>query len=64
VWTGPIAGHPELTGWIDMVTIDLGGERCQDALTRIEVADISVENFNRLDPALTFSGASVGHCPP
>jgi hypothetical protein len=62
-WRGPIAGHPELTGWLDMLTIELPAAACDDALTAIEIADTSQITLGNADPAVTIAGLSVAFCP-
>jgi len=59
VWSGTIAGHSDLVGYIDMLTFDLPG-MCQDGrLTALEIIDTSVSNVDSLDPALDLIGITV-----
>jgi serine/threonine-protein kinase len=61
VWQGAITGHPNLTGTLDMLTIEVPADRHNAMLTRIEFHDISVSSVGSLDPALNVSGVTVAH---
>jgi serine/threonine-protein kinase len=63
VWQGPIAGHPELAGWLDLLTFELPPEACDDVLTGIEFQDTSQITLGSADPALNIAGLSVALCP-
>jgi serine/threonine-protein kinase len=63
VWQGPIAGHPELMGWLDLLTLELPPEACEDVLTAIEIEDTSRITVGNADPALNIAGVSVALCP-
>lgn len=59
VWQGNIAGYPNLTGYIDMLSLDLP-LACQDGrLSAVEIVDTSVETVNSLDPALNVIAITV-----
>lgn len=61
VWSGALADFPDLTGHIDMLSLDLPGA-CQDGrLTAVEVIDSSASTVNSLDPALNLIGVTVEH---
>ena len=61
VWTGPIAGFPNLTGHLDMLTIDVPDDHATATLIRIDFVDLSVETVGSLDPAITIAGLAVEH---
>jgi hypothetical protein len=59
VWTGVIIDFPNLSGHIDMLSLDLPKE-CQNAkLTGLEIIDSSVDTVGSLDPALNIIGITV-----
>lgn len=59
VWSGALADFPDLTGYIDMLSLDLPSA-CQDGrLTAVEVIDSSASTVNSLDPALNLIGVTV-----
>jgi serine/threonine-protein kinase len=63
VWQGPIAGFPDLVGWLDLLTLELPPEACDDVLTHLEFEDTSQLTLGEADPALTIAGVSVETCP-
>jgi hypothetical protein len=61
VWQGTIAGHANLIGYIDMLTVDLP-HPCQNGdLTVVELIDTSAESVQSLDPALNLIAVTVEH---
>ena len=61
VWSGPIAGYPNLTGHLDMLTIDVPDDHATAVLTRIDFIDLSSDTVGSLDPAITVAGLAVEH---
>ncbi len=61
VWTGPIAGYPNLTGHLDMLTIELPDDHATAVLARIDFVDLSSDTVGSLDPAITVAGLAVEH---
>jgi hypothetical protein len=61
VWTGALAGFPNLTGYVDMLSLDLPDECRGGKLTALEIIDSSTSTVNSLDPALNLVGAKVEH---
>ncbi len=61
VWSGPIAGFPNLNGHLDLLTIEVPADRAAATLTRIDIVDLSTETVDSRDPALTVSGLTVAH---
>ncbi len=61
VWSGPIAGFPNLQGHLDLLTIDVPPDRAAATLTRIDIVDLSTETVASRDPALTVSGLTIAH---
>ena len=62
-WRGPIAGFPDLDGWLDLLTLELPAEACDDVLTGLEFEDTSQLTLGEADPALNIAGVSVALCP-
>ncbi len=60
VWQGPIAGHPDLTGTLDMLTITVPAAQRNATLTQVEIRDTS-EEIGSMDPALNVWGVTVAH---
>ena len=59
VWSGARSDFPNLTGHIDLLSLDLP-ETCQsERLTALEVIDSSTDTVNSLDPALNLIGVTV-----
>jgi hypothetical protein len=61
VWTGALAGFPNLTGFVDMLSLDLPDDCRSGKLTALEIIDSSTSTVNSLDPALNLVGATVEH---
>ena len=61
VWSGPMANFPDLTGHIDMLSLDLPGACQTGRLTGLELIDSSATTVNSLDPAFNFTGLTVEH---
>jgi serine/threonine protein kinase len=61
VWQGPIAGHPDLIGTLDMLTIAVPAAQRDATLTQVEIRDTSSEEVGSLDPALSIWGVTVAH---
>lgn len=61
VWTGPIAGFPNLTGHLDMLTIAVPDDHATATLVRIDFVDLSAETVGSKDPAITVAGLAVEH---
>jgi len=63
VWSGAIANFPDLTGHVDMLSLDLPAACRNGDLTGIEVIDNSTNTVNSLDPALNLTGVTVEYYP-
>jgi len=63
VWSGAITNFPNLTGHIDMLSLDLPEACLNGNLTGIEIIDSSTSTVNSLDPALNLIGVTVEHYP-
>ena len=61
VWRGPIAGHPDLTGTLDMLTLAVPAAQRNATLTQVEIRDTSSEEVGSMDPALGIWGVTVAH---
>ncbi len=61
VWTGPIAGFPNLTGHLDLLTIAVPADRATATLTRIDFIDLSADTVGSRDPAITVAGLAIEH---
>jgi hypothetical protein len=61
VWSGTIADFPDLTGHIDMLSLDLPNACRSGRLTALEVIDSSTSTVDSLDPALNLIGITVEH---
>lgn len=61
VWQGPIAGTPELSGTLDMLTIEVPVDRRSAKLTQIELDDLSAQTVGSQDPSITVTGVTVAH---
>jgi hypothetical protein len=59
VWSGPLAGSPDLIGQIDMLSLDLPTTCQSGRLTALEIVDSSVSTVGSLDPALNLAGVTV-----
>jgi len=62
VWSGALANFPNLTGHIDMLSLDLPSGCRSGRLTALEVIDSSTSTVNSLDPALNLIGITVECC--
>jgi serine/threonine protein kinase len=58
-WRGEIAGHPDLTGTLDLLTIKVPDDRRSATLTGIEFDDLSESLLGSRDPAFTVAGVTV-----
>jgi eukaryotic-like serine/threonine-protein kinase len=61
VWSGPIAGFPNLNGHVDMLTLALPEPCRTGTLTALTVRDSSVETAGSRDPALNLIALTVAH---
>jgi serine/threonine protein kinase len=61
VWSGAITNFPNLSGHIDMLSLDLPAACLSGGLTAIEVIDDSANTVNSLDPAINLMGITVEH---
>jgi serine/threonine protein kinase len=61
VWQGVIAGHPNLTGHIDMLVLDLPLPCQNGKLDAVELLDTSLVSVQSLDPALNLIAITVEH---
>ncbi len=61
VWRGPITGHPELSGVLDLLTIRVPESHAEATLVRIDFRDTSVESVGSRDPAITVAGLVIEH---
>jgi len=61
VWSGTLADFPDLTGHIDMLSLDLPSACQNEKLTALEIIDSSATAVNSLDPALNLIGVTVEH---
>ena len=61
VWQGPIAGYPDLTGTLDMLTIAVPAAQRNATLTQVEIRDTSSAEVGSMDPALSMWGVTVAH---
>jgi len=61
VWSGAITNFPNLSGHIDMLSLDLPAACLSGRLTAIEVIDDSTNTVNSLDPAINLIGITVEH---
>jgi hypothetical protein len=59
VWSGPLAGSPNLTGQIDMLSLDLPATCHSGRLAALEIVDSSADTVGSLDPALNLVGATA-----
>jgi hypothetical protein len=59
VWSGPIADHPDLTGYMDMLSVDLPNSCQEGQLNALEIVDTSSERTGSLDPALNLIAVTV-----
>jgi len=63
VWSGAITNFPDLTGHVDMLSLDLPAACRNGNLTGIEIIDSSTNTVNSLDPALNLIGVTVEYYP-
>jgi hypothetical protein len=61
VWTGALINFPNLTGSIDMLSLDLPYDCWDGEFTALEIIDSSASTVNSLDPALNLVGVTVEH---
>lgn len=59
VWSGSIEGFPDLTGHIDMLSLELPESCLRGHLTGLEVLDTSSSTVGSLDPSLNLVGVTV-----
>ena len=63
VWTGTLAEYPDLTGHIDLLSLDFPAPCRESTLKAIEVIDTSTDTVGSLDPALNLFGVTVEYRP-
>ncbi len=63
VWTGALAGYPDLSGHMDLLSLDLPATCRESALKAIEIIDTSADTVGSLDPALNLFGVTVEYRP-
>ncbi len=61
VWRGAPVNSPEITGVLDMLTIEVPADRREAKLVRMEIEDLSAPIMGSRDPALTIAGATLAH---
>ena len=61
IWSGTIRNYPSLTGYIDMLRIDLPVGCQSGEFAGIDVVDTSTATVNSLDPALNLGAITVEH---
>jgi serine/threonine protein kinase len=61
VWSGAIAGHPQLDGHIDILTLTLPEPCRAGTLTGLMLMDTSFEGAGSRDPAINFIALTVAH---
>jgi serine/threonine protein kinase len=61
VWHGEIAGHADLTGTLDLLTIEVPPDRRSATLTGIQFEDLSQPRLGSLDPSLIVAGVTAAH---
>ncbi|MBN2003993.1 MAG: hypothetical protein JXA21_11615 [Anaerolineae bacterium] len=63
VWTGTLAGAPDLTGHIDLLSLALPKACQDDTLQALELIDTSADTVGSRDPALNLFGLTVEYRP-
>ena len=63
VWTGALAELPELTGHIDLLSLDMPQTCSKSTLDAIEIIDTSTDTVGSRDPALNLFGITVEYRP-
>jgi hypothetical protein len=63
VWSGVVASDADLTGYIDMLTIELPTTCQEGRLNGLEIVDTSRETANSLDPGLNLAAVTVAYDP-
>ena len=61
VWQGPITGSPDLSGTLDMLTLEVPADRRSAKLKQIEFDDLSLQTVGSQDPSMTITGVTVAH---
>jgi serine/threonine-protein kinase len=58
-WSGVVASNPDLSGYIDMLTVELPATCQEGRLNGLEIVDTSTETANSLDPGLNLVAVTV-----